>query len=333
MSAAGARGFDDSVITHIEYPDWFNENPFNDLPEILNESSANNKKGLFILFTTEGCSYCDRFIRESLGDSAIAIIMQDNFESIGLEIFDDAEITTTSGMAKSVKEFASDVKVQFSPTLLFYDNNGNRILRITGYKSPDKFSKILSYVVGDHHRSLSFRDYLLVEKQRAATSRPGINNAGLTANRVFAKPPYLLDRSKKPSSKPLLVVFEGSNCIECKNFHANVFSSKDVIDKLHQFEVVRLNARDDKTAIISPDGKTITPASWYHDSAFTQIPAMLFFDEDGNEVLKTDALVLKQRMINSLDYVQTRSYEKGWSYQRYARTIGLEKLNKKRNNQ
>ena len=86
LSAAEARGFDDSVITHIEYPDWFNENPFNDLPEILNESSANNKKGLFILFTTEGCSYCDRFIRESLGDSGIAIIMQDNFESIGLEI-------------------------------------------------------------------------------------------------------------------------------------------------------------------------------------------------------------------------------------------------------
>jgi hypothetical protein len=55
---------------------------------------------------------------------------------------------------------------------------------------------------------------------------------------------------------------------------------------------------------------------------------MLFFDEHGNEVLRTDALVLNQRMMNSLNFVIEQAYMKGWTYQRFARSKGAEKLQK-----
>jgi hypothetical protein len=35
-------------------------------------------------------------------------------------------------------------------------------------------------------------------------------------------------------------------------------------------------------------------------------------------------------MLNSLNFVLQRAYEKGWTYQRFARTSAIEKLNKKR---
>ncbi len=56
------------------------------------------------------------------------------------------------------------------------------------------------------------------------------------------------------------------------------------------------------------------------------MPALVFFDRDGRQVLKTDALVLRQRMKNSLKFVLDKAYEQGMTYQRYARTRALEKF-------
>jgi thioredoxin-related protein len=324
-SAAGS--FDDSEIRHVEYPAWFNDNPFNDLAEILNASIANGKKGLLILFTTEGCSYCERFIRTSLADPDIASIVQTDFESVGLEIFDDTEMTTPGGETMSIKQFAADEKVQFSPTLLFYGKDGKRILRLTGYQSPERFTKILDYVANDHYRSVSFRNYLLTEKPAGAVAgKPDQMSLALTDDPLFAKPPYLLDRSRVPASRPLLVIFEEPDCQQCDNFHAEVLSQNKIRGILAQFEIVRLDAKDNKRTVLAPDGKRITPAQWYEQSDFTRSPAMLFFDENGTEVLQTDALVLPQRMVNSLNYVLAKAYKKGWSYQRFARSTAIERL-------
>jgi hypothetical protein len=56
----------------------------------------------------------------------------------------------------------------------------------------------------------------------------------------------------------------------------------------------------------------------------------LFFNASGDEVLRTDSLVLKQRMDNSLQYVLEKAYAKGWTYQRFARTKSIERLKSQR---
>jgi len=333
-SSPEASSFDDSEIKHIGYPDWFNENPFNELSLITNDSIASGKKGLLVLFTTEGCSYCDHFIRKSLGDSDIASIVQNNFESVGLEIFDDAEMTTPDGETKSIKQFATDEKVQFSPTLLFYGEAGKRIFRLTGYQSPERFRKVLDYVTNEHYRSISFRNYLLSKKTASELVDNSDNNsAELKPDPVFEKPPYALDRRHFPASEPLLVIFEEPGCTDCKNFHADVLSEEEVRKTLRQFEVVRLDARDDKTSVLAPDGSKLTPAKWYEKSEFTQVPAMLFFDENGKLVLKNDALTLTQRMMNSLNYVLEKAYEDNWTYQQFARSKAIEKSKKQKKQQ
>ena len=40
---------------------------------------------------------------------------------------------------------------------------------------------------------------------------------------------------------------------------------------------------------------------------------------------KTDAVLERQRMLNACGLVLERAYEKGWSYQRYARSRALER--------
>jgi thioredoxin-related protein len=122
-----------------------------------------------------------------------------------------------------------------------------------------------------------------------------------------------------------MVIFEKRQCSDCTVFHQSVLSDADVRDTLAKFEVARFDIADTKTPVLSPSGQKIKPAQWYEKTGFTRVPAFLFFDEKGNEVLRTDALVLNQRLMNSLNFVLERAYEKGWTYQRFARTKGAER--------
>ena len=139
VTAAAASGkFNDGEYTQVVYPDWFNDS-FLDLREDLAEAVAAGKRGLMVFFSTEGCSYCGLFVRESLNNPAIAAATRERFAAVGLEIFSDAEMVDPRGAPMRVKEFAAAEGVEYAPTLLFYDEDGQRTLRAVGYQSPARF--------------------------------------------------------------------------------------------------------------------------------------------------------------------------------------------------
>lgn len=326
MGLSAATDFDDRVIKHIDYPKWFKESPFLELSDDLKKARANGKKGLMLVFGTEGCSYCARFIRLSLGNPEIAALVQKNFDSIGMEIFNDADIVSPSGKSISAKQFAKDEGVQFSPSVIFYGDGGKQILRLVGYQSPERFRKVLAYVGSDIHKSESFSHFL---KRQAVLDAPVQNNAGLKADPLFSQPPYILESGYRSSKKPLLIIFEKTVCVECEYFHTAVLALKEVRDMMKQFDVVRLDASDVKTPILAPSGKRINAAEWYEQSKFTRVPAIVLLTEKGKEVLKTDALVMRLRMVNSMKYVVEKAYTKGWTFQRFGREKGRAKARKK----
>ena len=315
-----AKDFDDSEITGTDFPQWFINSEFLDLSDDLDAAISEGRKGLMVLFTTEGCSYCSVFIQKSLGDPEIAKLVQQNFGAIGMEIFDDTEMVSPWGKSLPVKVFAKQEGVMFSPTVLFYDTSGKQILRKTGYLSPERFQNTLDYVINGHYRSESYASFMKRMQQQLVSTTM---HEGLMENPHFDQPPYALDRSRFPASKPLLVLFEKNNCDECVNFHEQVLNDDAVDSTLNEFQVVRLDAEDRSTPVLAPDGKRTTPAQWYQQAEFSRVPAMILIDPKGNESMKTDALVLQQRMMNSLNYMLEGAYEKGWTYQRFARSKAI----------
>mgnify|MGYP001818272489 FL=1 len=315
---------------HAPHPQWFLDSPFLDLQEDLQTALADDKSGLMVLYTTEGCSYCDKFIRTSLGNSQIAEQVQASFDSIGLEIFDDSEMTAPPGDALPVKEFATREGAGFAPTLLFYGSNGERIFRAVGYQSPDRFTRILDYLSSKAYLEHSFRSYL---EQQAPTAAKPAKSADLRADPLFMQPPIALDRSHFAAEKPLVVLFEQAACAECELFHDEVLANDEVRKTLQQFEIVRLDIGDDQTPVLAPDGSRIKPAGWYDQTGFSRVPALLFIDEGGRVALQTDAVVGRGRMMNSLNFMLEQAYEKGWTYQRFARSKGIERAQKARQQQ
>lgn len=322
--SARSDDFDDGTIAQITYPAWFKES-FLDLPQDLTDAAANGKLGLFLFVSTQGCSYCHLFLRESLGDPAIAKRVQAHFDTIGLEIFDDAELTDFTGAAQPVKDFVLSQGVQFAPTLLFYAPDGaggaRLLARVPGYYEPERFSRVLDYLIDGHWQRRSLKDYLVAAPAPPEpTATPA---AGLIPDSLFSPPPYALDRTRVPATRPLVVIFESAACPRCPRFHREVIQDPQIRAQLEEMEVVRLDAADDRTPVLTPSGERTTPAAWYRDLGFTDLPALVFVSEQGVAVLQSDALLLKNRMNNSLGFLRDRAHEKGWTYQRYARTRAM----------
>lgn len=324
-----SEAFDDGAIYQIRYPDWFKQSFFS-LPDDAEMAADAGKQGLFLFFTTEGCSYCYLFIEKVLSDPELSARLREHFDSIGLEIFSDAELTDFAGDETRVKTFAVDQGVEFAPTLLFVDTDGTPLLRLTGYYGPDRFSQVLDYLTTDAGADRSWPEYLAAVKEDSDGAEDERGDAGapaesLPADPLFAKPPYVLDRSRFAGERPLLVLFEGLDCARCEQFHQQVLGDESIRERLDAFDVVRLDAADARTPVLTPAGKQTSPADWYQSLGFTQLPALAFFNEDGERVQETDALVLQSRMNNLIGFVTDRAYERGWNYQRYARSQALEK--------
>jgi thioredoxin-related protein len=325
--SARAADFDDGAIAQVTYPAWFRES-FLDLPQDLADAAAAGKLGLFLFVSTQGCSYCHLFLQESLGDPAIAKRIQAHFDTIGLEIFDDAELTDFTGAAEPIKDFVLNQGVQFAPTLLFYAPDGaggaQLLARLPGYYEPERFGRALDYLIDGHWQHQSLKDYLAATATAPSptTAEPA---GGLMPDPLFTPPPFALERTRMSAIRPLVVIFESAACPRCARFHREVIQDPAIRAQLEELEVVRLDAADDRTPVLTPTGERTTPAAWYRELGFTDLPALVFVSEQGEAVLQSDALVLNSRMNNALGFVRDRAYEKGWTYQRYARTSAMER--------
>lgn len=311
-SRARTENFAEDVFVDVKFPDWFKPS-FLDLDIDLKEAASAGKQGLMIFISTSRCSYCKAFIENSLTQPDIRRRVQESFDVIGLEIFDDSMMTDPDGRRYRVKEYVTQQKAAFTPTLIFYGAEGNKILKIVGYYPPDKFRTVLDYLQGEHYRNEPLRSY--TSRINASPSKKATPIR--TDPDLFAKPPYILDRRAAPAQQPLLVLFEQPGCKACHRFHDRVLEDDAIRRLIGRYDAVQLDASDNTTPVITPKGNRITPKKWFAELDLSYRPAVVFFDETGNEVMRLDSETQRYRMEGTLQLVLEKGYNNDAQLQRW----------------
>jgi len=295
------------------HPEWFKTSVL-DLGEDLNDALQEGKKGLMVYFGLKRCSYCRAFMENTLAKPDIAKRVQDSFDVVGMDIFSDNEMQDPTGKVHTVKDFVTLKKANYSPTMIFYGKGGRELLKIVGYYPPNKFRQVLDYLEGEHYE----RETLYVYMKRGK-SKHGLVKASIKKDKLFSNDRYNFLRKKKSASRPLLVLFERPNCEACDRFHQRVLTDKPVRRLLERFDTVQLDATDNKTAVLTPAGSRITPKIWHYRMGLNYSPAMVFFDEAGNEITRLDSEVKRWRMEGTLQLILEGSYTKDTQVQRWRR--------------
>lgn len=301
----------------IQHPDWF-KTSFLDLKEDLDEAISANKSALIVYFGQKNCAYCEALMHINFGREVdIVEYTKRHFDIVAIDIWGDREVTDMNGSQLKEKDFAINENANFTPTLIFYDKTGNKILQLRGYYSPYKMRAALEYIVDGFYQKETLRDYMA-----RADPPPKMDLGEMNPEEFFNPPPYLLDRSHIPAQKPLAVFFEQRSCHACDILHSEPLNDEITRLLLEGFDVVQLDMWSD-TPVLTPDGQKLKTRDWAQKLGLFYAPSLLFFDEQGKEIIRISSVVRVYRLRGVLEYVLYKGYLQAPTFQRWRQQQSL----------
>lgn len=309
--APDSINFDDQPLEEpLTHPDWFKLS-FLELKEDLHEAAAAKKQGLIIYFGQKHCAYCKALLETNFGMLDILAYTQKHFDVVGIDIHGDRMVTGLDGEERSERNFSLHNETNFTPTLIFYNLEGQEALRLSGYYPPYQFRAALEYVADEHYQKENFRDYLA----RADVSLI-FEAGGLSQEDFFLSPPYALDRTHWPAERPLIVFFEQGDCHACDILHTGPLQQEGILKRIDRFETIQLRVSGNEN-VITPAGERTSAKQWAEQLGIFYTPTLLFFDERGKEIIRVDSVVQFYRLRNVLDYVLSGGYKQYPNFQQW----------------
>ena len=300
--------FDDSQLEdELIYPDWFKLSLGN-LNDDLDEAKQAGKKGIITYFGQKRCAYCEQFFKTSLADTDIKNYLQKHYDLVAFNIWGIEDIIDTDGKRYTERELSIHYKTNFTPSLVFYNEDGNPVFRLRGFYPPYKFRAALKYVAEEFYKKEPFSEYI-------ARAVPGeyFLTEGLNERDFFLDAPHDLS-SLKNNGQATVVFFEQGNCHACDLLHSGPLSKELSIIELNKMNVVQLNMWKD-TPVITPKGKKTTEKLWAKSLNLFYAPSIIFFDEDGEEIIRVDSVTQFYRLWGVFDYVNRKGYKLTDNYQ------------------
>lgn len=292
---------------HAEQPSWFKVS-FLDLFEDIEEAAEDNKR-LMVYYYQDGCPYCKKLLEDNFSQREIADKTKKYFDVVSINLWGDKEVVV-GDRTYTEKEFAEALKVQYTPTLLFFNEDNKIAFRANGYYPPEKFSALLDYIGQKKESTTSYQDYMAKVDTRPSTGKlhDDINNIQSASDLSL----YI----KEKSTKPLLVMFEQKKCGTCDELHLDILKREDSIEQLSRFNVVVLDMWSDDP-VVTPAGVESTVRAWAKQLDIKYAPSLVFFDNRGDEVFRTDGYLKAFHTQSVMDYVASGDYLKQPNFQRY----------------
>ena len=283
-------------IRAISYPDWFSDSVL-DLPTDLATAKKQGKRGIMIYFAWQECACCELLKATTFQRPDVIAYLSRDFYTAAVDIFAEQKglaVIDFDGQKTTEKALAKSLKVEATPTLIFFDTNGKELYRSSGYQSPYEFLTLLDFIDGDYFQNLRLEDY-----RQQLPAAEWLDPFELHDERFFSPPPYYLNRSVTPGERPLAVFFETSDCPSCNLLHQHILQQDNLIAQFKQMEVAQLNAYTD-TPLITPAGEYTRARQWAEQLKISYFPTVIFFDRHGREITRVDSIAELHQLAQTL---------------------------------
>ncbi len=290
-----------------EYPEWFKDS-FLEFADDVEEAAAEGKR-LAILFHQDGCPYCNLLVERNLSQHDIQQLMKDKFDVIAINMWGARELISVAGKTYTERDFAAALRVQYTPTILFFNEQGKLALRLNGYLKPAEFKRALNYVADKQETKISYANYI-------AANRVQTTSAALNKQDFFDQDSADLTLPKTGYEQPLAVFFEQANCPNCDQLHAAIKKDTDTSEIIKQFRNVQLDMWSD-APIVTPSGERLSAKQWANKLGINYAPSIVLFDKQGKEIIRVEAMFKSFHTQSVFDYVVSEAYREEPSFQKY----------------
>jgi thioredoxin-related protein len=124
-------------------------------------------KPLAVIFETRHCKACDEMHREGLRRADVRAQLA-RFDVARFALSDPTEVTTPAGAKLSAQAWARELKIAYTPSIVFFDAGNREVLRIEGYVRPFHLGSAFEYVAqGAYRNQPEFQRFLQAKAERA----------------------------------------------------------------------------------------------------------------------------------------------------------------------
>ena len=296
-----------------EMPSWFTDS-FMDINEDAAEAKENNKT-IMLFFHLADCPYCDAMLNENFRGSDTTTFIQQNFSVIAVNIKGDREITINETEGITEKALSQQLKVLYTPTIVFLNQDGKTIYRTNGYRSPAAFRQVLNYINDRAYNTMQLSSYIEKHSSEKNYTYTFLPHKSLQKTNYF-----------KAYKKPVALLFEDKDCTDCEFLHKQVLNKKQVISELDKFLFVRLDAYSNNK-IIDFNGKETTPRKWANELGLNYRPGIVLFN-DMQEIMRIDGKLFSFHFKEVFRYVSGEFYKQYPAYYDYLSDRQTELINK-----
>ncbi len=278
-------------VTH-EAPAWFKES-FLEIQDDVDEAAEENKHVL-LFFQLNGCPYCDRMLRESFETEPLTGYIKQHFDTIAINVKGDREIAFNDELSVTEKELSKILNVRATPAILFLNSENKTVVRVNGYRAPERFRHVLEYVSSKSYEQGTLANYFDKKLDKSVYK--------LRNNNLFSKTTDL-----SAVKGPLALLFEDGSCFDCNELHDKTLAKPEVQKELSAFTVVQLDV-DSAAILIDTEGNKTTAKSLAQKHNMTYRPGVLMFDQ-GKLIRRYDSLLFSHHFKEGFRYVSGGYYK------------------------
>ena len=286
------------------HPAWFKES-FLDFEEDIADAADEGKR-LVLYFWQTGCPYCNALVEHNFAQRDIVERMQSHYSLVGINMWGDREVIQVGGKTFTEKTLAAALKVNYTPTLLFFNENKKVILRLNGYYPPDEFRTALDWAKASNTSDVSFAEYAAAHA--STTARDAMN-----PQEFFREPPYDLSSFERDFTA---LFFEQPSCRQCDVLHEKVLAQQIVRAQAEKMNAIQVDMWSN-TPIKLADGRELTARELARELNVQFAPTVVFLDRQGVEVMRMDGAFKTFHTQGIFRYVNERAYATEPSFQRY----------------
>ncbi len=123
-------------------------------------------KPLAVLFETPHCAGCDELHREAFKRKEV-LSRLGKFDVVRISSFSSDTLIAPGGQQVKASDWASQLKLTYVPSMLFFDDHGREVFRVEAYMRPFHLAGSLEYVAsGAYRNEPSFQRFLQNEAER-----------------------------------------------------------------------------------------------------------------------------------------------------------------------
>jgi thioredoxin-related protein len=114
----------------------------NDLQQVL----QNNARPLAVYFESANCAECETMHKRILSDAATRKLVQ-QASNVQFDIASQQQLTTPAGQQTTAAQWAQELGIAYTPSLVFFDTAGKQVMRIDAFLKTFHFQSVYAYVL------------------------------------------------------------------------------------------------------------------------------------------------------------------------------------------